>query len=743
MEEARVLASEASPEVEETFLTATALQITLEHLLDEIGTVDPTADCMLQQAVDLMNDEEIGTVDIRDALTTVSDWSSRPVTQVHEIESVSQSIRDWPEVAQDMLMNQIINQYLALCRSIPTDERACTHLRSTLIETDLTSLTPGQPVAGRTSEGGEWWQFQGQDGEFVTVAMDGIDEGVDAYVELLDSAGVLLAEDDDGGDGYNARLMHPLSESGRYFVRTTSIGEPGRFDLTLTQQAPTALRFGQTVTASTDAETLWQFEGEAGAFVTLAVDGIDDGFDAYVELLDGNYALLAEDDDGGYDLNSRLTILVPESGRYFVRANSIGTPGRYELTLTRQEPSALRFGQTVTASTDEEAMWQFEGEAGTFISLAMEGIEESVDAYLELLDGNGTLLEEDDDGGEGYNSKLMYLLPTSGRYFIRTTSISTPGSYELTLTRQELPTLRFGQTVTSSTDVETLWQFEGEAGTFVSLAMDGIDESVDAYLELLDGNGTLLEEDDDGGDGLNSWLMRLLSRSDRYIVRTTSIDAPGRYELTLNRQEPSALRLGQTVTSSTSEDVLWQFEGEAGTFISLAMDGFDEDFDAYLQLMDANYTLLAEDDDGGENWNSRLAHFLPASDRYFVRATSIGIEGRYDLTLTDIEPGTLSDSEIITATTDTQILWQFEGQAGEFISLSMNGIDEDFDAYLQLMDANYTLLAEDDDGGENWNSHLSYSLPASGRYFVRATSIGTQGDYELTLTRNEPDNTDN
>jgi hypothetical protein len=388
-------------------------------------------------------------------------------------------------------------------------------------------------------------------------------------------------------------------------------------------------------------------------------------------------------------------------------------------------------------------MWQFEGEAGTFISLAMEGIEESVDAYLELLDGNGTLLEEDDDGGEGYNSKLMYLLPTSGRYFIRTTSISTPGSYELTLTRQELPTLRFGQTVTSSTDVETLWQFEGEAGTFVSLAMDGIDESVDAYLELLDGNGTLLEEDDDGGDGLNSWLMRLLSRSDRYIVRTTSIDAPGRYELTLNRQEPSALRLGQTVTSSTSEDVLWQFEGEAGTFISLAMDGFDEDFDAYLQLMDANYTLLAEDDDGGENWNSRLAHFLPASDRYFVRATSIGIEGRYDLTLTDIEPGTLSDSEIITATTDTQILWQFEGQAGEFISLSMNGIDEDFDAYLQLMDANYTLLAEDDDGGENWNSHLSYSLPASGRYFVRATSIGTQGDYELTLTRNEPDNTDN
>jgi hypothetical protein len=473
--------------------------------------------------------------------------------------------------------------------------------------------------------------------------MDGIDEGVDAYVELLDSAGVLLAEDDDGGDGYNARLMHPLSESGRYFVRTTSIGEPGRFDLTLTQQAPTALRFGQTVTASTDAETLWQFEGEAGAFVTLAVDGIDDGFDAYVELLDGNYALLAEDDDGGYDLNSRLTILVPESGRYFVRANSIGTPGRYELTLTRQEPSALRFGQTVTASTDEEAMWQFEGEAGTFISLAMEGIEESVDAYLELLDGNGTLLEEDDDGGEGYNSKLMYLLPTSGRYFIRTTSISTPGSYELTLTRQELPTLRFGQTVTSSTDVETLWQFEGEAGTFVSLAMDGIDESVDAYLELLDGNGTLLEEDDDGGDGLNSWLMRLLSRSDRYIVRTTSIDAPGRYEITL----------------------------------------------------------------------------------------------------TDIEPGTLSDSEIITATTDTQILWQFEGQAGEFISLSMNGIDEDFDAYLQLMDANYTLLAEDDDGGENWNSHLSYSLPASGRYFVRATSIGTQGDYELTLTRNEPDNTDN
>jgi hypothetical protein len=745
IEEARARAGEASPEDEETFLTATALQVTLKHLIDGTNTGDVSADCMLQQAVDLMDDEEIGMDDVEDVLVTVSEWSRHPVTQVNEIEAVDQSIRDWPKVAQDMLMNRVINHYLALCRSIPTDERACTQLKSTLARTDLTSLNPGQPVAGRTSEGGEWWQFQGQDGEFVTVAMDGIDEGVDAYLELLDSDGLLLAEDDDGGDGWNSRLMHPLPESGRYFVRTTSIGAPGRFDLTLTRQDPPALSLGETVTASTNEETLWQFEGEAGAFISLAMDGIDEGFDAYLKLMDANYTLLAEDDNGGDSWNSRLMHPLPESGRYFIRATNLGAPGRFNLTLTRQEPSALHFGQTVTASTDAEVLWQFEGEAGTFISLAMDGIDEGFDAYLELLDANSSTLVTDDDGGDGRNSQLTHLLPTSGRYFVRATSIVAPGSYELILTRQEPSTLRFGQRVTASTDEEVLWQFESETGTFISLAMDGIDEGVDAYLELLDGNGTLLEEDDDGGDGWNSQLMYAVPASGRYIVRatTTSIGAPGRYELTLTQQEPSALRFEQTVTSSTNEEVLWQFEGEAGTFISLAMDGIDEGFDAYLELLDTSYTLLAEDDDGGEGWNSRLAHLLPASDRYFVRSTSIGIEGRYNLTLTGIEPATLSDDGVITATTNTQTLWEFEGQTGEFISLSMNGIDENFDAYLELLDTNGTTLAVDDDGGGNLNSHLSYSLPASGQYFVRATSIGTQGEYELTLTRNEPVNTDN
>lgn len=47
---------------------------------------------------------------------------------------------------------------------------------------------------------------------------------MDSYVELLDESGEVIASDDDGGDGFCARLVHGALASGTYFVRVTAAG---------------------------------------------------------------------------------------------------------------------------------------------------------------------------------------------------------------------------------------------------------------------------------------------------------------------------------------------------------------------------------------------------------------------------------------------------------------------------------------------------------------------------------------
>jgi cysteine-rich repeat protein len=45
---------------------------------------------------------------------------------------------------------------------------------------------------------------------------------LDSYLELLDASGDVLAENDDGGDGYCARVSIPDAQAGRYFVRVSA-----------------------------------------------------------------------------------------------------------------------------------------------------------------------------------------------------------------------------------------------------------------------------------------------------------------------------------------------------------------------------------------------------------------------------------------------------------------------------------------------------------------------------------------
>jgi hypothetical protein len=75
------------------------------------------------------------------------------------------------------------------------------------------------------------YTFSGTAGQTVTIAVTGVGD-TDPRVYLIDPSGNKIAEDDDGGGGYNASLTFTLPSTGTYTIRV-DVFTAGAFTLTL------------------------------------------------------------------------------------------------------------------------------------------------------------------------------------------------------------------------------------------------------------------------------------------------------------------------------------------------------------------------------------------------------------------------------------------------------------------------------------------------------------------------------
>lgn len=101
-------------------------------------------------------------------------------------------------------------------------------------------------------------------------------------------------------------------------------------------------------------------------------------------------------------------------------------------------------------------------------------------------------------------------------------------------------------------------------------------------------------------------------------------------------QEIGTLRVGQaargqleagdyTMSDGTWADI-WYFQGAAGQRVVIDLQS--RDFDAYLQLLDAAGSRLADDDDSGGGGNARIRYTLQATERYQIVVNNFGDQPR-------------------------------------------------------------------------------------------------------------------
>ncbi|MEN9204089.1 MAG: PPC domain-containing protein [Thermostichus sp. DG_1_6_bins_120] len=179
-------------------------------------------------------------------------------------------------------------------------------------------------------------------GQILIASMES--EAFDAYLEVVDAQGRVIAFNDDSGLDVNALLAVRLPEGGSYTLRATSF-EPestGNYWLayTLTQLDWQESHSGRLQPGSLQHpdDGSWMEEypisGRAGQVLIASLTSPD--FDAFLQLLDPDGEVITWDDDQGGARDALMIAFLPRTGTYTLRANTYepGQQGAYVLQYT-------------------------------------------------------------------------------------------------------------------------------------------------------------------------------------------------------------------------------------------------------------------------------------------------------------------------------------------------------------------------------------------------------------------------
>lgn len=319
--------------------------------------------------------------------------------------------------------------------------------RVTLLAAEQLDLALDKPQTRQIAPGGlEVWSFSGEPGQFRLVEVGGARLLVTRLLPALRPEG--QPEQEILSRGASALRLLPVSSKGDWMRRAALIGRKDRYqlqvlsralgpvDYTLKMADPSVpIDFGKLKDAAlaVGGSDFYRVEAKAGQFLVADLDS--SSFDPFLRLFRADGQELASDDDGGDHLNSRISLLVPESGTYRVQVASVGSGGggAYQLRLVERQVPEVAVGGRKTAKLGPGGrdLWSFAGRRGQSVFVSVHSSQ--LDPVVEVLGPSGASLGRDDDGGVGSDSLLAVELPEDGRYTVVVTSKVGEGEYQLRL----------------------------------------------------------------------------------------------------------------------------------------------------------------------------------------------------------------------------------------------------------------------------------------------------------------------
>ncbi len=347
--------------------------------------------------------------------------------------------------------------------------------------------------------------------------------GTDTVGRLLDEHGNRLAEDNDGGEWTNFKIEQFLA-SGTYYVEVRGyFGGTGPYTLEISLQeafSPDAvdIKFPSSTEGGLEAGERDYYRFELAEAVPVRVETTG-GTDTVGRLLDEHGNRLAEDDDGGEWTNFKIEQFLA-SGTYYVEVREFfGGTGPYTLEISLGEafsPDAvdIEFPSSTEGELEAEERDYYRFELAEAVPVRVETTG-GTDTVERLLDEHGNRLAKSYDGGEGLNFRIeRFLAP--GTYYVEVRGFST-GAYVLDVSSGVTAVTANSSTPGKIADVGAQDYFRVDLPEPGELLI-GTAGDTDTVGALLDQHGKVLAENDDGGEGFNFRIVRVLHPGTYYAV---------------------------------------------------------------------------------------------------------------------------------------------------------------------------------------------------------------------------------
>lgn len=257
----------------------------------------------------------------------------------------------------------------------------------------------------------------------------------------------------------------------------------------------------------------------------------------------------------------------------------------------RPTEGTIEIGQTVQGVLSDDlprAVYRVALQAGQTYRINLRS--EDFDTYMLVTDENERPITDDDDGGDGTNSRLVAFTPSAdGVYRVEVTSFpfvttATPVAGGFTLRVDAVRTQQIADNEPLQGELGlgelVVYTFNGQEGELVVIS--AISEAFDTVLTLSQG-GEQIAADDDGGEGTNSMLGPVTLPADGvYVVgvRGFSADATGAFEVALGRSEARVVDYGERLTLNAVAGIpeVVQLEAFDGDLVELRLSGEDAVF---------------------------------------------------------------------------------------------------------------------------------------------------------------------
>ena len=438
----------------------------------------------------------------------------------------------------------------------------------------------------------DYFRFTAVDGRLYQIDV-GLGTLDDSVLLLLGPDGLELTFNDDYGDSPASRIFWEAPASGDYYLVVRGFAS-GSGSYTLTVSHSTIVDdYGDDIDDSTivddhgndiydatvvavaaDVEGVIDYEYDSDYFRFTAVEGrlyqIDVGLgtldDSGLLLLGPDGLELTFNDDYGDSLASRIFWEAPASGDYYLEVWGYDV-GSYTLTVSLptndiddgtivdDHGDDIDDATVAPVGVDVEGVINYEYDSDYFRFTAKDGQLYQIDVRLGTLensivylyDGYGSFRAVNDNNEDSLASRIVWLAPASGDYYLQVLGHDGAGSYTLTISHSTIVDdhgndVEEATVVEVAVDVEGVIDYSGDFDYFRFTAVNGrlyqIDVSLgtldNSFLGLLGPDGRALTSNDDNGDSLASRIFWLAPASGDYYLEVFSYGT-GSYTLTVTR----------------------------------------------------------------------------------------------------------------------------------------------------------------------------------------------------------------